>query len=59
MVGVNRILIGESVTCLIGNPILTKEQEKALRRKYVVRALEALQTPVDRPTVFTLEGTEE
>jgi len=56
---VNRILIGESVTCLIGNPILTKEQEKALRRKYVVRALEALQTPVDRPTVFTLEGTEE
>ena len=58
MVGVNRVLVGQSVTCLIGNSLLTREQEKALRRKYVLRALELLQTPVDGPTVFTLEGME-
>ena len=55
MVGVSRILTGESVTCIVGNPTLTKEQEKALRRKYVLRALELLQTRVDGPTIYTLE----
>jgi hypothetical protein len=58
MVGVNRILQGQSVTCVVGNSVLTREQEKALRRKYVLRALEILQTPVDAPTIFTLEGTQ-
>jgi len=58
MVGVNRILRGQSITCVIGNSVLTKEQEKALRRKYVLRALEILQTDVACPTIFTLEGTE-
>ena len=58
MVGVNRILQGQSVTCVVGNSVLTKEQEKALRRKYVQKALEMLQTHVDAPTIFTLEGTE-
>ena len=56
MVGVNRILQGQSVTCVVGNSVLTKEQEKTLRRKYVLRALEILQTPVNTPTIFTLEG---
>lgn len=58
MVGVNRILQGQSITCVVGNSVLTKEQEKALRRKYVLRALEVLQTDVDAPTIFTLEGTQ-
>jgi hypothetical protein len=58
MVGVNRILRGQSITCVIGNSVLTKEQEKVLRRKYVLRALEILQTDVTYPTIFTLEGTE-
>jgi len=58
MVGVNRILQGQSVTCVVGNSVLTKEQEKALRRKYVLRALGILQTEVNGPTIFTLEGTE-
>ena len=58
MVGVNRILQGQSVTCVVGNSVLTKEQEKGLRRKYVLRALEILQTEVNRPTIFTLEGTQ-
>jgi len=56
MVGVNRILQGQSITCVVGNSVLTKEQEKALRRKYVQKALEMLQTHVDAPTIFTLEG---
>jgi hypothetical protein len=58
MVGVNRILQGQSVTCVVGNSVLTKEQEKGLRRKYVLRALEILQTEVNGPTIFTLEGTQ-
>jgi hypothetical protein len=58
MVGVNRILQGQSVTCVVGNSVLTREQEKALRRKYVLRALEILQTETTEPTIFTLEGTQ-
>jgi len=58
MVGVNRILQGQSITCVVGNSVVTKEQEKALRRKYVLKALQILQTPVDFPTIFTLEGKE-
>ncbi len=56
MVGVNRILRGQSITCVVGNSVLTREQEKALRRKYVLRALEILQVDVEAPTIFTLEG---
>ena len=58
MVGVNRVLQGQSITCVLGNSVVTKEQEKALRRKYVLKALEILQTHVDAPTIFTLEGKE-
>jgi hypothetical protein len=58
MVGVNRILQGQSITCVVGNSVLTKEQEKVLRRKYILRALEILQMDVNRPTIFTLEGTQ-
>jgi hypothetical protein len=43
---------------VVGNSVLTKEQEKALRRKYMLRALVILQTDVDAPTIFTLEGTQ-
>jgi len=58
MVGVNRILRGQSITCVVGNSVLTMEQEKVLRRKYVLRALQILQTEVTGPTIFTLEGTQ-
>jgi glycine/betaine/sarcosine/D-proline reductase family selenoprotein B len=57
MVGANRILRGQSITCVVGNSVLTREQEKVLRRKYVLRALEILQADVESPTIFTLEGT--
>ncbi len=58
MVGANRILRGQSITCVVGNSVLTREQEKVLRRKYVLRALEILQADVESPTIFTLEGTQ-
>jgi betaine reductase len=58
MVGANRILQGQNITCVVGNSVLTREQEKTLRRKYVLRALEILQTDVEAPTIFTLEGTQ-
>jgi glycine reductase len=58
MVGANRILRGQSITCVVGNSVLTREQEKSLRRKYVLRALEILETEVTEPTIFTLEGAQ-
>jgi betaine reductase len=59
MVGVNRILRGQTVPCVVGNSALNKEQEKALRRKIIEKALEILQMEAPGPnTLFTLEGTE-
>jgi glycine reductase complex component B subunit gamma len=59
MVGVNRILRGQTVPCVVGNSALNKEQEKELRRKIVLRALELLQIEAPGPKVVsTLDGTE-
>jgi hypothetical protein len=58
MVGVNRILRGQSVTCVVGNPELKKEEETKLRRNYVLRALEILKMNIKDKGVFTLEGAE-
>jgi betaine reductase len=55
MVGVNRIVQGQAVTAPLGNPDLGKEEEKDLRRQYILKALELLETKVDGPTVFALE----
>jgi glycine reductase complex component B subunit gamma len=55
MLGVNRILQGRAVPNPLGEPSLNPEQEKELRRRYVLKALELLQTDVDGPTVVTLE----
>ena len=56
MVGVNRIVQGQAVTSPLGDPALTEEEEKDLRRQYIVEALELLQKQVDGPTVVTLEN---
>ena len=50
-VGANRIVPAVAIPHPLGNPALTHEEEKALRRKIVERALEALETPVDEQTV--------
>ncbi len=55
MLGVNRIIQGRAITNPVGDPNLTKEQEKELRRKFILKALELLQEDVEGPTVAALE----
>lgn len=51
-VGANRIVPAVAIPHPLGNPKLSKEEEKVLRRKLVEKALKALQTEVDGQTVF-------
>jgi len=51
-VGANRIVPTVAIPHPLGNPALSHEEEKALRRKLVEKALKALETPVDDQTIF-------
>ena len=51
-VGANRILPTVAIPYPLGNPNLTPEDEKALRRKLVEQGLQALCTEVEEQTVF-------
>ena len=51
-VGANRIVPTIAIPHPLGNPSLTLEEEKAIRRKLVSRALEALTTEVEDQTIF-------
>lgn len=51
-VGANRIVPTVAIPHPLGNPSLTPEDEKRLRRGLVERALRALQTEVEDQTVF-------
>jgi glycine reductase len=51
-VGANRIVPAIAIPHPLGNPALDKAEEKALRRKLVMKALSALQTEVDGQKVF-------
>ncbi len=51
-VGANRIVPAVAIPHPLGNPALSKEEEKSVRRNLVLKALKALQTPVDDQTVF-------
>lgn len=55
-VGANRVVKGIRVEHVCGNPLLSKEDDRKLQRRIVDKALEALRTPVERPTMFTLDG---
>ena len=55
MVGANRIVQAAGITHPLGNADLAPEEEKALRRRIVEQALQALRTEVAKPTVFTRE----
>lgn len=50
--GANRIVACPSITCLLGDPQLDRDQERALRVRMLRRGLAALRTAVDRPTIF-------
>ncbi len=51
-VGANRIVPTIAIPYPLGNPALSLEEEKTIRRKLVSRALEALATPVEDQTIF-------
>jgi len=51
--GANRIVKGISIPHPCGDPSVPPETDKAIRRKILQSALEALQTDVGGPTVFT------
>lgn len=51
-VGANRIVPTVAIPHPLGNPAVSREEEKALRRELVERALKALTTEVDGQTVF-------
>ena len=51
-VGANRIVPAVAIPHPLGNPKLSAEEEKELRRGIVEKALKALETPVDKQTIF-------
>jgi glycine reductase len=55
MVGANRIVQAAGIIHPLGNADMGPEEEKALRRRIVEQALQALRTEVAKPTVFTRE----
>jgi glycine reductase complex component B subunit gamma len=52
-VGAPRIVVGARIPHPCGDPSRPPEGERALRRRLVETALRALQTPVERPTIFS------
>ena len=54
-VGANRIVPTIAIPHPLGNPSLSTEDEKALRRNLVETALKALQTPVEGQRVFEVK----
>ncbi len=51
-VGANRIIPAVAIPFPLGNPKLDEQDEKALRRQLVEKALKALETPITEQTVF-------
>jgi glycine reductase complex component B subunit gamma len=51
-VGANRIVPTIAIPHPLGNPELDPDEEKALRRGLVEKALNALETEVDDQTIF-------
>lgn len=51
-VGANRIVPAIAIPHPLGNPALPADEEKALRRKLVMKGLKALTTEVDGQTIF-------
>ena len=53
-VGVSRIITGGGIPYPAGDPDLPKEREVEFRMRIVEKALEALTTGVDGPTIFNV-----
>jgi glycine reductase complex component B subunit gamma len=50
--GANRVVQGVKIEHVCGDPALPPDQDGELRRRLVDRALQALATAVERPTLF-------
>ena len=53
-VGVSRIITGGGIPYPVGDPTLPPERELEFRRRLVEKALEAVSTSVEGPTVFNV-----
>lgn len=51
-VGANRIVPAVAIPHPLGNPRLTREEERLLRRQLLLTALQALQAEIGEQTVF-------
>ncbi|WP_200773595.1 hypothetical protein [Tepidimicrobium xylanilyticum] len=58
-VGANRIVFGGDFTNPVGNPELPLERERFYRRNILMKALEAVSTPVSEPTIFYVDESKE
>jgi len=56
-IGANRVVNGTKIPHPCGDPNLSSEEDRALRRKIVECALDALKTEVDESTVFMPDVT--
>ncbi len=54
-VGAPRIVPGKGIQYPSGDPNLSPQAEHEWRRRLVGRALTALSTPVDKPTIFAVD----
>ncbi len=57
-VGAPRIVPGRGIPYPSGDPNLSPQAERAWRRRLVQRALDAVATPVERPTIFEVDVVE-
>ncbi len=55
-VGAPRIVRGGGIPYPSGDPAMTPEAERDWRRRLVGRALAAVATPVEHPTIFEVEA---
>lgn len=51
-VGANRIVRGKAIVNVVGDPTLPPTDERLFRKQLVTKALQALETPVEGPTIF-------
>ena len=51
-VGANRIVPAVAIPHPLGNPKMSQEEEKLMRREMVVKSLETLTTEISEQTVF-------
>lgn len=51
-VGANRVIAGSQFTAPAGAPELPPQREREFQKQMLLKALEAMKTEVDKPTLF-------